>query len=174
MHITTLETSVGSALHGTGECKPCSWFYKPGGCQNGSECGHCHLCPEGELLRRKKEKKGLIRKPSSPVVSSPASSPSTVASLGTDVLETVPRRALALDALLPQASPKASGNTAQQTPVCPPGLLLPVSPAMCPTPPMMGGLPSPVISLLDAIQASGVQRTPSSRTVSKTFSSGLD
>jgi len=48
--------SVGSALHGTGLCKPCAWFWKPGGCKNGDECNHCHLCPEGELKARKKSK----------------------------------------------------------------------------------------------------------------------
>jgi len=48
--------SVGSALHSTGTCKPCAWFWKPESCQWGVECGHCHLCPEGELRRRKKDK----------------------------------------------------------------------------------------------------------------------
>jgi hypothetical protein len=48
--------SVGAALHASGECKPCAWFYKPGSCQWGAECCHCHACPEGELRRRKREK----------------------------------------------------------------------------------------------------------------------
>jgi len=48
--------SVGAALHSTGNCKPCAWFWKPEGCRWGLECGHCHLCPVGELRRRKKEK----------------------------------------------------------------------------------------------------------------------
>jgi hypothetical protein len=48
--------SVGAALHGTGSCKPCAWFWKPESCRWGLECGHCHLCPVGELRRRKKEK----------------------------------------------------------------------------------------------------------------------
>ena len=39
--------SAGSARHFAGECQPCAWFYKPGGCQNDAECLHCHLCPEG-------------------------------------------------------------------------------------------------------------------------------
>jgi len=29
--------ALGSALHGTGLCKPCAWFWKPGGCKNGDE-----------------------------------------------------------------------------------------------------------------------------------------
>jgi len=49
--------SVGAMLHGSGQCKPCAWFWKPEGCQWGRECGHCHLCPVGELRRRKKEKR---------------------------------------------------------------------------------------------------------------------
>mmetsp|Transcript_43897 Transcript_43897/g.103836 ORF Transcript_43897/g.103836 Transcript_43897/m.103836 type:complete len:465 (-) Transcript_43897:96-1490(-) len=46
--------SLGSALHGTGRCKPCVWFHKPESCQNGKDCQHCHLCPEGEIRARKK------------------------------------------------------------------------------------------------------------------------
>lgn len=48
--------SVGSGLHGSGECKPCAWFWKAQGCQNGRECLHCHLCPKRELKARKKQK----------------------------------------------------------------------------------------------------------------------
>jgi hypothetical protein len=48
--------SVGSKDHGSGICKPCAWFWKPGSCQNGRECNHCHLCPEGEIKARKKKK----------------------------------------------------------------------------------------------------------------------
>jgi len=53
--------SRGSLLHGTGECRPCAWFYKPGGCQNAVQCGHCHLCPEGEIKARRKVKVEKIR-----------------------------------------------------------------------------------------------------------------
>merc|ERR1719163_431507 len=41
--------SRGSALHGTGRCNPCAWYYKPKGCQNMANCSYCHVCPEGEL-----------------------------------------------------------------------------------------------------------------------------
>eukprot|EP00931_Biecheleriopsis_adriatica_P095338 TRINITY_DN68950_c0_g1_i1.p1 TRINITY_DN68950_c0_g1~~TRINITY_DN68950_c0_g1_i1.p1 ORF type:complete len:353 (+),score=74.33 TRINITY_DN68950_c0_g1_i1:95-1060(+) len=51
------EASIGSLTHGIGECRPCAWFWKPGGCNNGLECQHCHLCEPGELQRKKKEKK---------------------------------------------------------------------------------------------------------------------
>lgn len=53
--------SHGSILHGSGICKPCAWFWKQGGCQNGAECGHCHLCPEGAIKARKKTKMAIMR-----------------------------------------------------------------------------------------------------------------
>lgn len=31
-------------------------FWKEGGCKNGKDCRHCHLCPEGEIRHRKKLK----------------------------------------------------------------------------------------------------------------------
>lgn len=53
--------SVGSSLHGSGQCKPCAWFWKPQGCANGQLCNHCHLCPEGEIKARKAAKITSIR-----------------------------------------------------------------------------------------------------------------
>jgi len=53
--------SLGSLLHGTGNCRPCAWFWKPNGCQNAQECNHCHLCPEGEIKGRKKNKLTMMR-----------------------------------------------------------------------------------------------------------------
>lgn len=50
------EASVGSALHGTGQCKPCAWFWKPEGCSNSSNCRHCHLCGRGQLKISKKNR----------------------------------------------------------------------------------------------------------------------
>merc|ERR1712014_459465 len=55
-HKAQAEVSVGSDSHGTGECKPCAWFWKPEGCKNGKGCLYCHLCPQGERERKKKEK----------------------------------------------------------------------------------------------------------------------
>eukprot|EP00927_Polykrikos_kofoidii_P049744 TRINITY_DN43765_c0_g1_i1.p1 TRINITY_DN43765_c0_g1~~TRINITY_DN43765_c0_g1_i1.p1 ORF type:complete len:391 (+),score=33.60 TRINITY_DN43765_c0_g1_i1:180-1352(+) len=46
--------SIGSAQHATGNCKPCAWFWKVNGCQNGQLCLHCHLCPRGEHRARRK------------------------------------------------------------------------------------------------------------------------
>ena len=47
--------SFGSRMHGTGNCRPCAFFWKPAGCNSGNECVHCHLCPDGEKRRRKKQ-----------------------------------------------------------------------------------------------------------------------
>merc|ERR1712066_615652 len=48
--------NVGSALHGTGSCRPCAWFHKSTSCQKNKECSFCHLCPESALKARKKNK----------------------------------------------------------------------------------------------------------------------
>merc|ERR1712048_752875 len=58
-HYTELP-SVGSAPHFEGNCKPCAFLYE--GCANGSACQFCHLCPPGELKRRKREKLAHRRK----------------------------------------------------------------------------------------------------------------
>jgi len=59
-------TSAGSSLHGSGECRPCAWFWRHQGCDNGEECRHCHLCPQGELKARRKSKMASIRKQDRP------------------------------------------------------------------------------------------------------------
>jgi len=51
----------GSLLHETGNCKPCAWFWKPGGCQKQQDCTHCHLCLEGEVKVRKNAKLTMMR-----------------------------------------------------------------------------------------------------------------
>lgn len=53
--------SAGSALHATGECRPCAWHWKKGGCSNGSSCTFCHICDQDELSRRKKDKVARLR-----------------------------------------------------------------------------------------------------------------
>lgn len=53
---SNFEVSVGSALHLSGGCKPCAWRWRPGGCTNGRHCRYCHLCEEGAVKRRKREK----------------------------------------------------------------------------------------------------------------------
>lgn len=60
----------GSTSHGTGSCNPCAWYWKPRGCASGVDCDYCHLCPDGELKRRKKLKiaeiKSGVREPAHP------------------------------------------------------------------------------------------------------------
>eukprot|EP00930_Biecheleria_cincta_P064667 TRINITY_DN502_c0_g1_i1.p1 TRINITY_DN502_c0_g1~~TRINITY_DN502_c0_g1_i1.p1 ORF type:complete len:248 (+),score=50.65 TRINITY_DN502_c0_g1_i1:97-840(+) len=51
------QLSKGSELHGSGNCKPCAWFWRQQGCGNGEDCQHCHLCTAAELRVRKKAKK---------------------------------------------------------------------------------------------------------------------
>eukprot|EP00928_Gymnodinium_smaydae_P005144 TRINITY_DN11772_c0_g1_i2.p1 TRINITY_DN11772_c0_g1~~TRINITY_DN11772_c0_g1_i2.p1 ORF type:complete len:288 (-),score=74.61 TRINITY_DN11772_c0_g1_i2:84-947(-) len=51
----------GSALHGSGACKPCGFFWKASGCHFGRNCHYCHLCPEGELKLRKKAKVASLK-----------------------------------------------------------------------------------------------------------------
>jgi len=51
--------SLGSALHRTGQCKPCA-FQNTKGCISGSECHFCHICEPGEKKRRQKEKRAFF------------------------------------------------------------------------------------------------------------------
>merc|ERR1712087_883374 len=53
--------SHGSVLHSSGTCRPCGFFWKASGCQNGLECLHCHLCPDGAAKLCKKAKGAKIR-----------------------------------------------------------------------------------------------------------------
>lgn len=55
--------SHGSALHSVGECRPCAWFWKAAGCQNGQDCSYCHICGEGEAKLRKKTKQSTRATP---------------------------------------------------------------------------------------------------------------
>jgi len=55
------ESSIGSNLHGTGECRPCAWFWRPQGCTNGVDCRHCHMCLVGEVKARRKTKIAAMR-----------------------------------------------------------------------------------------------------------------
>mmetsp|Transcript_69953 Transcript_69953/g.198258 ORF Transcript_69953/g.198258 Transcript_69953/m.198258 type:complete len:205 (-) Transcript_69953:37-651(-) len=48
--------SVGSDKHAQNECKPCAWYWRTSGCNNGDECIFCHTCENDALKSRKKEK----------------------------------------------------------------------------------------------------------------------
>merc|ERR1719321_2329499 len=56
--------SQGAALHPE-QCKPCAWFWKKaggGGCDSGAACIFCHMCEDGALKQRKKDKAMRARK----------------------------------------------------------------------------------------------------------------
>ncbi|CAK0890327.1 unnamed protein product [Prorocentrum cordatum] len=55
------EASEGSAGHWRGECEPCAWFWRPGGCSHAEACRRCHLCPDGAIQARRRAKKELRR-----------------------------------------------------------------------------------------------------------------
>lgn len=49
--------NFGSLAHSAGACSPCAFHFKDvRGCLHGAKCKFCHLCPPGELKRRKREK----------------------------------------------------------------------------------------------------------------------
>eukprot|EP00404_Azadinium_spinosum_P016406 CAMPEP_0180528206 /NCGR_PEP_ID=MMETSP1036_2-20121128/60659_1 /TAXON_ID=632150 /ORGANISM="Azadinium spinosum, Strain 3D9" /LENGTH=235 /DNA_ID=CAMNT_0022541719 /DNA_START=36 /DNA_END=740 /DNA_ORIENTATION=- len=50
--------SLGSKGHFLGICKPCAFVFKRG-CENGSNCEFCHLCPPGTKKFRKREHKAV-------------------------------------------------------------------------------------------------------------------
>ncbi|CAL1171086.1 unnamed protein product [Cladocopium goreaui] len=48
--------------HKAGTCKPCAYFFaKADGCRWHNSCEFCHLCPPGEIKKRKKQKKAFLR-----------------------------------------------------------------------------------------------------------------
>eukprot|EP00929_Paragymnodinium_shiwhaense_P000677 TRINITY_DN100910_c0_g1_i1.p1 TRINITY_DN100910_c0_g1~~TRINITY_DN100910_c0_g1_i1.p1 ORF type:complete len:271 (-),score=18.74 TRINITY_DN100910_c0_g1_i1:696-1508(-) len=53
--------SVGSLAHYTGDCRPCGFFWKAGGCSNAADCKFCHICDAQEKKRRTKTRKNVIK-----------------------------------------------------------------------------------------------------------------
>lgn len=53
--------SVGSTMHHAGGCRPCAWFWKDVGCTNAQMCSYCHICDEGALKAKKKNKQIVKR-----------------------------------------------------------------------------------------------------------------
>ena len=48
--------------HRAGTCKPCAYFFaKADGCRLHNSCEFCHLCPPGEIKKRKKQKKAFLK-----------------------------------------------------------------------------------------------------------------
>jgi len=56
-----MKVSKGSALHGSGNCVPCSFFRQRKGCEFGVNCDFCHVCSAGDC-RRHRKKKATARK----------------------------------------------------------------------------------------------------------------
>jgi len=52
--------SMGSEGHKAGSCKPCVWLWKRG-CSLGSLCPFCHLCKDGEVKARRKQKSRILK-----------------------------------------------------------------------------------------------------------------
>jgi len=48
------ELMEGSAMHNSGNCRPCGFYFK-GKCKEANECKYCHLCTKGDVRRRNKE-----------------------------------------------------------------------------------------------------------------------
>jgi len=46
--------SIGASKHEAGQCRPCGWHHKPGGCSKGKHCEFCHLCDVHALKSKKK------------------------------------------------------------------------------------------------------------------------
>jgi len=46
--------SIDGSKHEAGQCKPCGWHHKPGGCSKGKPCEFCHLCGVHALKSKKK------------------------------------------------------------------------------------------------------------------------
>jgi hypothetical protein len=60
--VVHLKFPAMESAHVRGECKPCAYFlHKGDGCHNGDNCSFCHLCAEGERIRRKKERVKRVR-----------------------------------------------------------------------------------------------------------------
>jgi len=53
--------SSGAELHQSGECNPCAWNWRPRGCVNAQDCKFCHMCEEGALKLRRKERVAKLK-----------------------------------------------------------------------------------------------------------------
>jgi len=54
-------TSSSSFNHRMGTCNPCAHFHSAKGCRNSSRCHFCHECPPGELKRRQKASRRVLK-----------------------------------------------------------------------------------------------------------------
>jgi len=52
--------SIGSLVHHSRQCKPCTFFHTRG-CENKEDCKFCHLCGPGEKKKRLRAERGVKR-----------------------------------------------------------------------------------------------------------------
>jgi len=77
-------SSVGSAGHEVGKCKPCAFVHRPMGCTDGAACSFCHLCEPGEKKRRQRQKVEAARQHR---LSRKASSAGDLKAVGTRIVQ---------------------------------------------------------------------------------------
>lgn len=106
--------SVGSANHGSGECKPCAFLHTKG-CQNGSQCQFCHLCAPGEKKRRRKEKMGVAAAETA-TPAAPSSETPAVKSVAEDLSLLSPSPAMAVYSPMPD-TPQHYGDASDRIPL---------------------------------------------------------
>merc|ERR1711879_325383 len=53
--------SIGSQGHSRGLCRPCGFAHHANGCEKGSLCEFCHICPRGTIERQRKTKRHMNR-----------------------------------------------------------------------------------------------------------------
>eukprot|EP00928_Gymnodinium_smaydae_P018874 TRINITY_DN17194_c0_g2_i1.p1 TRINITY_DN17194_c0_g2~~TRINITY_DN17194_c0_g2_i1.p1 ORF type:complete len:267 (+),score=26.11 TRINITY_DN17194_c0_g2_i1:35-835(+) len=53
--------SLGATYHDAGQCLPCGFAWRPGGCTKGEGCPFCHMCEQGTIQQRRKERKKAAR-----------------------------------------------------------------------------------------------------------------
>ena len=58
--------SLGSALHGSGDCQPCLDFWSKEGCPRDRECNKCHLCPSELKIQQQARMAGIVLQPIAP------------------------------------------------------------------------------------------------------------
>jgi len=60
--------SKGAELHHRNLCKPCAWFWRDKGCDEGANCPFCHLCGQKEFKGRRRALNLKIRQEEQSVI----------------------------------------------------------------------------------------------------------
>eukprot|EP00746_Dinoflagellata_sp_MGD_P000499 gnl/MRDRNA2_/MRDRNA2_100890_c0_seq1.p1 gnl/MRDRNA2_/MRDRNA2_100890_c0~~gnl/MRDRNA2_/MRDRNA2_100890_c0_seq1.p1 ORF type:complete len:480 (+),score=83.12 gnl/MRDRNA2_/MRDRNA2_100890_c0_seq1:85-1440(+) len=69
--ITGEITSIGSAGHFCGSCRPCEWMQRGRPCKYGWRCTYCHIIDEHTSFHRKKKSRASGKQPQIPKACSP-------------------------------------------------------------------------------------------------------